>query len=164
MPTPIATSVRFFQVGVIEYVYYTVAVNPVAPTFAEIQSGTRLSNEVESFAGWTSSSAFIETKDALSRVSVKVVGRKVLEDSSLTFNGSSGAVDAGTFFAEGASGYMLVANKGLVAGKKADIYSVTIGSVAPIPNVDSDIYKVRVDFGMTGAPTVGYALPAGTYT
>lgn len=163
MPTKLTTSIRFFQVGVIEYVYYTTAVNPVAPTFAEIEAGTRLSNEVDSFTGWTSSSAFIETKDALSRVSVKVVGRKVLEDSSLTFNGSSGDVDAGTFFAEGASGYVLVANKGLVAAKKSTIYPVTIGSVAEIPNIESDTYKVRVDFGMTGAPTV-YTLPAGTYT
>lgn len=164
MPTALTTSVRFFQVGVVEWVYYTAAVDPKAPTFAEIQAGTRLSNEIDSFTGWTSSSAFIETKDALSRVSVKVVGRKVLEDSSLTFNGSSGAIDAGTFFAEGAGGYMLVANKGLVATRKADIYPVTIGGVNPIPNIDQDIYKVKVDFGMTGAPTVGYSLPAGTYT
>lgn len=163
MPTALPTSVRFFQVGVIEWVYYTAAVNPFAPTFSEIQAGTRLSNEVDSFTGWASSSSFIETKDAATRVTVKVVGRKAIEDSSLTFNGSSGEIDAGTFFTELASGFMLVANKGLVAGRKSTIYPITIGGVNEIPNIEADIYKVKVDFGMTGAPTV-YTLPAGTYT
>lgn len=164
MPTPIATSVRFFQVGLVEWVYYTTAAVPTAPTFAEIQAGTRLANEVNSFTGWTSSSTFIDTKDAASRTTVKVVGRKSIEDSSLTFNGSSGAVDAGTFFTELATGFMLVANKGLVAAKKSTIYPITVGSVVEVPDIEGDIYQIRVDFSITGVPTVGYVLPAGTYT
>lgn len=160
----IVTSVRFFQVGIIEWVYYATAVAPAAPTFAEINGGTRLANEVDEFSGWTSTTQFIETKDAVSFVAPKLAGRTVLDDSSLTFNGSSGTTDASTVFVRGAAGYILIAHKGLVAAKKADIYPVTVGGVVKVPSITDAPYKIRVDFGVTGAPTVDYTLPAGTYT
>ncbi len=164
MPARIATSTRFFQVGIIEWVYLATAANPDAPTFIEINGGTSLSNEVDSMAGWTTTTSFVETKSASSPVSPKLAGRTSLEDSSLTFNGSSNGTDASSVFARGASGIMVVCNRGLVAGRKSTIYRVTVGAVRDIPNIENAGFMIGVDYGITAVPIEGYVLPAGTYT
>ncbi len=160
----IAKAVRFFQPGVISFVYIPTIAIPGAPTLAEINGGTRLEGEVDSMTGWTSSTEFIATKDAATRVTTKIAGRQTLEDSSLTFNASKTGTDAGSVFTEGAAGNMLIADRGLVAANKADIYPTEVGAVIKVRDIESGNFKIRVDFGVTGTPTQNYTLPTGTYT
>ena len=117
------------------------------------------SPELDDWAGWSYSTSFIETKDAASRVGPKLVGRVSLEDSSMTFNGSQDGEDVRTVLALDASGFVLIADGGDVAGYPGELFPATVGSVVPVRSLDSASFKVRIDFGVTGMPRT-VVLPA----
>jgi len=149
----IPTSTRFYQPGVIAIVFLpTIAATTYVPTTAEIAAGTDLTKEVDDIAGWSYSTNFIETKDASSRISPKLAGRVSLDDSSITFNGSSNGTDARTVFTVDQAGYILMADAGLGTGKKGEVFPVSVGSVVSVRSLDSDNFKIRVDFGVTNVP------------
>jgi hypothetical protein len=157
MPT-IPVSTRFFQVGVVD-VYWIPTMAGAVPTRAEITAGTSLAEELDDWTGWSYSTTFIETKDAKSRVSPKLAGRLSLDDSSMTFNGSIEGDDIRTVLTLDDSGYILICDGGDVTGYPAELFPVTVGSVVPVRNLDSDAFKVRIDFGVTNVPTT-ITLPA----
>jgi hypothetical protein len=95
--TPIPTSQRFFQPGVVGILYLpTIAATTLIPTTAEVTAGTDLTREVDDWSGWTVSTAFIETKDASTVLRPQLAGAVTFEGSSLTFNGSKNGTDART--------------------------------------------------------------------
>lgn len=156
----IPKSTRYFQPGVVAIVYLpTIAATTMIPTSAEVTAGTNLTREVDDIAGWTKSTTFLETKDAASRVRPKIAGAVSLEDSSITFNGSKNGIDARTIFAPDQEGYILIADAGLGAGKKADIFPIAVGTVAKVRNLDNANFKIRVDFGITNVPVEDITLP-----
>jgi hypothetical protein len=149
----IPTSTRFYQPGVIAIVYLpTIAATTLIPTTTEISNGTDLTKEVADIAGWSYSTAFIETKDASTRVRPKLAGAVTLEDSSITFNGSANGTDARTVFTTNQVGYILMADAGLGTGKKGEVFPVSVGSVVAVRSLDSDNFRIRVDFGVTNVP------------
>jgi len=75
-----------------------------------------------------------------------------LDDSSITFNGSSNGTDARTVFTVDQAGYILMADAGLGTGKKGEVFPVSVGSVVSVRSLDSDNFKIRVDFGVTNVP------------
>src|SRR3954449_7260605 len=98
MPT-LPTSTRFFQPGVIQFVWLpAIAATTLVPTTTEITAGTNLTKEVDDIAGWTTSTAFIETKDASTPIRPQLAGAITMEGSSITFNGSLNGTDARTVF------------------------------------------------------------------
>jgi hypothetical protein len=86
---------------------------------------------------------FIETKDAATRVRPKLAGAVTLEDSSITFNGSSNGTDARTVFTLDQAGFILMADAGLGTGKKAEVFPVSVGSVVKVRSLDSDLQDPR---------------------
>jgi hypothetical protein len=149
----IPTSTRFFQPGVIKIQFLpTIAAATYVPTTTELTAGTDLTPEVDDIAGWSYSTTFIETKDASSRVSPKLAGRISLEDSSITFNGSSNGTDARSVFTLDQTGFILMADAGIGTGKKAEVFPVSVGAVVKVRSLDGDSFKIRVDFGVTNVP------------
>lgn len=149
----IAKATRFYQPGIIAIVYLpSIAAADYTPTATEISNGTDLTPEVDGIAGWSYSTTFVETKDAANRVRPKLAGAVTLEDSSITFNGSQNGNDARTVFTRDQSGFILVADAGLGTGKKGEVFPVTVGSVVKVRSLDSDPFKIRVDFGVTNVP------------
>jgi hypothetical protein len=149
----IPTSTRFYQPGVIAILFLpTIAASTYVPTTSEISGGTDLTPEVDDIAGWSYSTNFIETKDAASRVSPKLAGRVSLEDSSITFNGSQNGTDARGVFTLNQAGFIVMADAGIGTGKKAEVFPVTVGSIVKVRSLDSDPFKIRVDFGVTNIP------------
>lgn len=149
----IPTSTRFYQPGVIAILFLpTIAAATYVPTTGEITGGTDLTPEVDDIAGWSYSTNFIETKDAATRVMPKLAGRVTLEDSSITFNGSSNGTDARGVFTLNQAGFIVMADAGLGTGKKAEVFPVSVGSIVKVRSLDSDNFKIRVDFGVTNIP------------
>ncbi|NUR28506.1 MAG: hypothetical protein HOV76_32390 [Hamadaea sp.] len=157
MPT-LPLSTRFFQPGIVK-VYWLPAVAATSPTRAEITAGTNLTPELDDWSGWSYSTTFIETKDASSRVSPKLAGRVSLDDSSMTFNGSQNGLDIRTVLTINTSGFVLICDGGDVPTQPAELFPSTVGAVVPVRSLDSDAFKVRIDFGVTNLPRT-VTLPA----
>jgi hypothetical protein len=155
----IPVSTRFFQPGIIKVYYLPAVAAPAAPTRAEITAGTDLTPELDDWSGWSYSTSFIETKDAASRVRPKLAGAVSLDDSSMTFNGSQDGEDVRTVLTLGDTGYVLICDGGDVTAQPAELFPVEVGSVVPVRSLDSDAFKVRIDFGVTNIPTT-VTLPA----
>lgn len=159
MPT-IPVSTRFFQPGIVKvYFLPAIAASNRTPTRAEITAGTDLTPELDDWAGWSYSTTFIETKDASTRVSPKLAGRLSLDDSSMTFNGSVNGTDVRTVLTRDQSGFVLICDGGDVAGRPAEVFPISVGAIVPVRSLDSDAFKVRVDFGVTNIP-VTVTIPA----
>lgn len=158
MPT-LPTSTRFFQPGVIQFVWLPAIADAagLVPTTTEITAGTNLTKEVDDIAGWTTSTAFIETKDASTPIRPQLAGAITMEGSSITFNGSLNGTDARTVFTAPSGGtiqvgFMLIADGGLGTGKLGEVFPASVGGVTKIRSLDNAPFKIRVDFGITGLP------------
>lgn len=150
----IPAATRFYQPGLIKILFLpTIAASTYVPTTGEITGGTDLTAEVDDITGWSYSTTFIETRDAASRIRPKLAGPVTLEDSSITFNGStSKATDARSVFTVNQTGFILMADAGLGTGKDAEVFPITVGSVVKVRSLDNTNFKVRVDFGVTNVP------------
>jgi hypothetical protein len=156
----IATATRFFQPGLVAFVFLpAIAATTRIPTTPELTAGTNLTSEVDDIAGWTVSTAFIETKDASTRVRPQLAGAVTFEGSSITFNASKTGSDVRGVFTRGQLGYMLIADAGLGTGNKGDVFPIEVGAIAKLRNLDNANFKIRVDFGITGVPAEDIALP-----
>jgi hypothetical protein len=151
--TPLPKATRFFQPGTIAVLWLpAIAATNLTPTQVEIDAGTDLTGELTDWAGWSYSTTFIETRDASTPVSPKLAGRISVDDSSITFNGSEDGNDVRNTFTRGQNGYIVIADAGMGTGKKAEVFPVEVGSVNKARSLDSDPFKVRVDFGVTNVP------------
>ena len=149
----IPLSTRFYQPGIVDVYWLPAVADPEAVTRAEITAGTDLTPELDDWSGWSYSTTFIETKSANSRIRPKLAGAVSLDDSSMTFNGSQDGTDIRTVLTRGDTGYILICDGGDVATQPAELFPVEVGSVVPVRSLDSDAFKVRIDFGVTNIPT-----------
>jgi hypothetical protein len=156
----IATATRFFQPGIVGFSFLpAIAAATRVPTAPELAAGTVLTNEIDDIAGWTVSTAFIETKDASTRIRPQLAGAVTFEGSSITFNASKDGTDVRGVFTRGQTGFMIIGDAGLGTGKKADVYPIEVGALAKLRNLDNANFKIRVDFGITGVPAEDITLP-----
>lgn len=153
-------STRFFQPGVIGIRFLpAIAATTLIPTTSEQAAGTDLTIEVDDIAGWTVTTAFVETKDASTVLRPQLAGAVTFAGSSMTFNGSSNGLDVRTVFTRGQTGFIEIGDAGIATGKKADVYPVVVGAIAKLRNLDNTNFKIRVDFGITGVPAEDITLP-----
>ena len=127
--TAIPTSTRFFQPGNVGFLFLpTIAATTLIPVTTEMTAGTDLTKEVDDISGWTTTTAFIETKDASTVLRPQLAGAVTFEGSSITFNGSKNGTDARTVFTRGQSGFIIIGDTGVATGKKADVFPVVVGA------------------------------------
>lgn len=158
----ITSADAFFQPGLSEIVRINAVADAVGlvPTAAEITGGLKLLNEVFDVNGFTRSTSWIERRRAKSRIRTQLAGASTFEGSSITFTGDKAGADAAAEFAEGSSYFLLFADRGLVSGRKAEIFQAEVGAVVNLRNYDNDYFKIRVDFGLNRREPIA-ALPAG---
>jgi len=147
------TATRFFQPGIVAILWFDdIVAETLTPTAEEIAAAMNLTNEVDDIAGWATSTAFIETKDAGTRLRPQLAGAVTFEGSSITFNGSRDGQDARTVFERGQSGFVMFADAGLATGRPGEVFPAEVGSVVKLRSLDNAPFKIRVDFGITAVP------------
>jgi hypothetical protein len=155
----ITASVRYVRYGITRVVFAPAVANILSPTRAEINAGTDLSNEVESVSGFQVASNFIETPDLASPFIGKLAGRTSSDDSSITMYASSNSIDVRALLPRGTSGFIMWFDEGDVAGRKYDIYPITVGSIPKDRDLEAAA-RIIVNVAITRTPTENATVPA----
>lgn len=155
----ITASTRYFRPGVTSIVFATSVASQASPTRAEINAGTDLRNEVAAIDGWQVTSNFIDTPDLGSRFTSRVAGRISADDSSITFYASSNSVDVRSLLPRDTTGYVLMMDEGDFAGRKMDVFKVTVAAAPKQRSVD-DPSQIQVQFAITAVPSENVTIPA----
>jgi hypothetical protein len=155
----ITASTRYYRPGLTQVNYTPAIANKAAPTRAEINAGTNLSPETNAIDGWQPQSNFLDAPDLVSAFVPKVAGSVEAGDSSLTLYASSNSVDVRTLLPRGTVGFILMLDESDTAGRKMDVYPVTVGSQAKIRDI-GDVAKIQINFAITSAPAENVTIPA----
>lgn len=169
MPT-IADADAFYMPTVTEIVFMlTVAASAttMVPTASEINSGTKLMNELYDVSGFTGETNWIERRKGGTRVRTQLAGAYTYAGSYIDFTADRLGVDAAATFnvepdsATAMTGFLLCAWRGLVAGRPAKMFRVEVAPPQELPSMDgSDYMRVRVPFGIQKAKSI--TIPALT--
>lgn len=157
--TAITASTRYYRPGITQVDYLPACANKAAPTRSEINAGTDLSREVNAIDGWQPTSNFLDAPDLVSSFVPKVAGSVEAGDSSLTFYASSNSVDVRALLPRGTTGFVLMLDESDTAGRKMDVYPVTVGSQQKIRDI-GDVAKIQISFAITSAPAENVTIPA----
>jgi len=157
--TPITPAIRYFRPGVTKVVFAATVANKASPTRAEINAGTDLSGDVASSDGFQPASNFLDAPDLNSSFVAKVAGGLEVGDSSLTMYQSSNSVDARSLLPRTTTGFILWFDEGDVAGRKADTFPVTVGSLVKLRDL-GEVARLQISFAITSAPAVDWTVPA----
>lgn len=162
MATPALTaSTRFFRPGISKCYYIpTIAATNLTPTRAEMNAGTDLSAEIADISGWSVTSSFIDTPDYSTQFTGKITGRTEADDSSITFYESQNSVDVRTVLPRNTTGYIMWLDGGDVAGQKADVFPVKVGSNAKQRTTDDEAAMIEVQFAVTRTPAENVTIPS----
>lgn len=162
--TPLATTTRFIMPGTAK-VYYLPAIAgfPAACTRTEINSGTDLTNQIESITGFSYKANFVDVPDLSSVYVSKIPGRSVTDASSITFYGDKVGADVRETLTQGTSGFIVFLDGGDVPTQKMDEWAVTVSSVSVDrtgASAGTAALKVMVEFALTKTPGLRLTVPA----
>lgn len=157
--TPMAATVRYFDVGTTAVYWLTTISDVTAPTRSELNAGVDLTAEVADFDGFKVSGDDIEVPDLKSLFTKKIAGRTTSDDCSITFYGDLTGNDITDVLARGDNGYVVWLNGGDVAANKMDVFPVRVKSTPRVRSI-SDAARVMVEFSVTGEPQENLAVPS----
>lgn len=157
--TPITPAIRYYRPGLTKVDWLPACANTAAPTRAEINAGTGLTGDVTAIDGWQPTSNFLDAPDLASSFVAKVAASREAGDSSLTMYQSSNSVDVRTLLPRGTSGFVMFLDEDDIAGRKADVYAVTVGSAVKLRDI-GDLAKIQVSFAITKEPNENVTIPA----
>jgi len=137
--------------------------NVNTPTVAEVTAGTPLSPQAAEVAGFEFANSPIMAPDFANAFTPQVPGEDTASESSFVFYDLGGTDTIFTAQVKGASGYVVIAAKGLAGatpatGDKVEVWPATIGSKARQYTADNEAAKYRVVYNVTAAPTIDVAL------
>jgi hypothetical protein len=155
----ITASTRYVRFGLTRVVFAPAVANILSPTRGEINAGTDLSNEVESVNGFQVASNFVDTPDLGTVYTGKLSGRTTSDDSSITMYASSNSIDVRALLPRGTSGFIIWFDEGDTAGRKADVYPITVGSIPKDRDVEAAA-RIIVNVAITRTPTENFTVPA----
>jgi hypothetical protein len=125
--TPLATLNPYIPLDVRKFYWVATIANIASPTRVELDAGTDLSPQVTEAAGWSVPGSTVESQSFVG-AALKLPGPKSLEDSSLTCRNSKTSTDARTILTADLAGYIVVFWEGDVAGRKMDVFQVTVNA------------------------------------
>ena len=157
--TAITASTRYVRFGITRVVFAPAVANILVPTRGEINAGTDLSGEVSEISGFQVNSEFVDTPDLLSAFTGKLAGRTTADDSSITMYASSNSIDVRALLPRGTTGFIMWFDEGDVAGRKYDIYPITVGSIAKNRDLEEPS-RIIVNVAVTRTPTENATVPA----
>lgn len=156
----ITASTRYIHPGVTRVVFATTVSNINAPSRAEINAGTDLSNEIRAAEGWEVTSENVDAPDLGRTFTGKVIGRTSAGEPSLTMYASVNGADVRTLLPRGTAGYILLMWGGDVAGNKMDVYPIRVSANPKPLEVEGDPAQIQVMFAVTSQPAENISVPA----
>jgi len=157
--TPIASVDRYYTKGTLKWYWVPTIADKSAPSRAELNAGTDLTGEVAECDGWAVSSNFVDAPDVNSRFTSKVPGAIEAEDSSLTMYADPSGSDARTLMPRDETGFVVRLGGGDVAGRKMDVFPVTVGALSKPFEMDGTPV-VTFQFAITSEPAEDVTIPA----
>ncbi|WP_327047293.1 hypothetical protein OG320_05210 [Microbispora sp. NBC_01189] len=157
--TPIAQETRFFNPETSKLYWVPSIANKLSPTRSELNAGTDLSRAVADVNGWQVSSEMIDVPDMGSRFVSKIPGRISANDSSITYYMDRAGIDARTVMPRDATGWMVWLDGGDVAGRKMDVFPVTVSSHGKSRSVGSEPARITIQYAITGEPAENVTIP-----
>jgi hypothetical protein len=155
----ITASTRYYRPGLTQVNFAPAVANKAAPTRAEINAGTNLSPEVSAIDGWQQTSNFIDAPDLVSSFVPKVAGGVEAGDSSLTLYSSSNSIDVRSLLPRGTVGFIIMLDESDTAGRRMDVYPVTVGSQAKLRDL-GEVAQIQISFAITSSPAENVTIPA----
>lgn len=152
-----------------EKVVFALAVASLtAPTRPEITAavalvtpGLREDEGLRSMDGFEAATQFIDTPDGANEFIGKIPGRQTSGEPMLTFYESDTAWPKRTALAEGTSGFLIRMPYGDVAGRRCEVWPVTVASVNTSPITDgNDATTFSASFATTQKPERNAVIPA----
>lgn len=158
--TPIAAETRYFNPETTKVYWCPSIANKNSPTRSELNAGTDLSSAIADVNGWMVSSEMIDVPDMGSRFVSKIPGRISANDSSITFYMDRAGVDARTVMPRDAEGFIVWLDGGDVAGRKMDVFPVTVSSHGKSRSVGAEPARLTISYAITSEPAENVTIPA----
>ena len=157
--SPIAATQRFYQPGNTHFTFCPAIANTSSPLRAELNAGTDLSSEVYEVSGFSVSSELLDAPDFGSRQIQKIAGQITPADSALSMYRSFTSSDVRATLTRDTTGFMVVFPEGDVAGKKMDVFPVTVAAQQKVYDIKSPA-GIILQFGITGKVQENLTVPA----
>lgn len=160
MTTPIPVADKFINAGVTT-VYFIPAIEDVqAPTRAELDAGTDLTDEVTATSGWQVSSANVTYNPLGTTFTPSIPGRTTVEDSSLTLPQDMNGEDVREVLPRGTTGFVVIMHGGDVEDGPMDVWPVRVSSLGKsISTEGTEVASIVVSFAIPSEPAESVAIP-----
>jgi hypothetical protein len=109
---------------------------PPAPTRAEINAGTDVSNEIAAITGWAITSEMQPTPDLGKRFVSQVPGRLTAADSGITFWADKTGTDIRSLLELDQDTFVVWMDGGDVTASLMDVFKVTVTQVAKLREIE----------------------------
>ena len=137
-----------------------VAAGNGVPTRAEINAGTDLTTEVESWEGWTTEAATIGTP-SLARFVGNIPGRITITPGVLQMYADRGQDDVRDILPVGTTGAMVFMDSGDVPGNKMDVWPIRVNMLAKVRSMEAATL-LRIAFTHNQLPVEDAVIPAAS--
>jgi len=156
---PLIPSNRYFVAGTRQVSWVPVMANYLAPTRAELNSGTDVSGQLQAMNGFSVTATPFDTPDMGSKFVAQVSGRLTAGQSDITLYLSSNSIDGRALLPRGAAGNVVVFWEGDQPGLKMSVFPVTVISQGPDTGTDS-AGMVTFSFAPSRVPAENLTVPA----
>ncbi|MEU8278244.1 hypothetical protein ACFYOK_37245 [Microbispora bryophytorum] len=158
--TPIAAETRYFNPETSKLYWVPAIADKTAPTRSELNAGTDVSRAVADVNGWMVSSEMIDVPDMGSRFISKIPGRISANDSSVTYYMDRAGIDAREVMPRDAEGYVVWLDGGDVAGRKCDVFPVTVSSHGKSRSAGAEPARLTIAYAITSEPAENVTIPS----
>jgi hypothetical protein len=160
MPAPpLAPTTRYFPPGTRKTYWVPVISNYLAPSRAELNSGTDLSGEISAINGWAVVANMVDAPDMGSKFTSQVGGRLTSASNDLTCYLSVNSIDARSLLPRGTTGNIVHFWEGDVPGQKMSVFPVTVTSQAP-DTATENVGTATFTFAASRVPAENLVIPA----
>ncbi|WP_160051427.1 hypothetical protein [Nocardiopsis sp. FR26] len=159
--TPIDVTDKFINAGVTTIIFAPAIADVNAPTRAELDAGTDLTEEVIGSSGWQVSSTNVSYNPLGTTFTPSIPGRTSVEDSSLTLPQDITGTDVREILPRGTTGNVVIMHGGDVVGSPMDVWPVRVSSLGKsISTEGTEVASIVVSFAIPSEPAESVAIPA----
>jgi hypothetical protein len=159
---------RFVPDGVSFVAFLPAVASLAAPTTGEIAAGIVLAEPgstlvagLKEMSGWETSATNPDVPDVSSKFTGKIPGRQTGGEGVSVHYDDDSSTTIRTALAEGTVGFMLIGKSGRTAGKRCEVWPVTVSTIADSPvNSSGDPATFSVMYAQTRTPSKTAVMPA----
>jgi hypothetical protein len=157
--SPLVPSNRYFVAGTRQITWVPVMSNYLAPTRAELNSGTDITGQISAVNGFSVTANMVDAPDMASKFVPQISGRLTAGQSDLTCYLSNNSIDARSLLPRGATGNVVIFWEGDQPGLKMSVFPTTVVSQAPDTATDNPGTAV-FSFAPSRVPAENLTVPA----